>query len=79
MIYLDVTGACRLALQTGIPRTTRALYALIQEMGAEVTPIVWQPFLNSYTELSPRSRALLEDPLKVFKNSSAQIRGCMMC
>ena len=62
MIYLDVTGACRLALQTGIPRTTRALYALIQEMGAEVTPIVWQPFLNSYTELSPRSRALLEDP-----------------
>lgn len=60
MIYLDVTGACRLPLQTGIPRTTRALHAILRQMDEEVTPIVWQPFLNSYTELSPRARALLE-------------------
>lgn len=61
MIYFDVTAACRLALQTGIPRTTRALHSLIQGMEEEMIPIVWQPFLQSYTELSPRSVALLQD------------------
>ena len=65
MIYLDVTGGCRLPLQTGIPRTTRALHALLQRSGIPVTPLVWQPFRHCYTQLSRRGLELLENPLAV--------------
>ena len=56
MIYLDVTGACLLELEAGIPRTTRGLWSLLQR---EATPVFWQPFRGRYTELSTRSRRLL--------------------
>ena len=62
MIYLDVTAACRLPLQTGIPRTTRGLYHLTHTAGVAFEPIVWQPFLFSFTEVSPRARTVLENP-----------------
>ena len=62
MIYLDVTGACRLRLQTGIPRTTRAIHALLTQSGEQVHSLAWQPFLHSYTELSLPAQRLLEDP-----------------
>jgi glycosyltransferase involved in cell wall biosynthesis len=62
MIYLDVTGACRLPLQTGIPRVTRALYRLLRDSAVALQPIAWQPFLFGYTEISPRARGLLENP-----------------
>lgn len=60
MIYLDVTGACLLPLQSGIPRTTRGLWQLLREKEGEVTPVFWQPFRGCYTWLSPRARQLLE-------------------
>lgn len=64
MIYLDVTGACRLPLQTGIPRTTRALYKLIRDGGglSDMLPVAWQPFTANYTSLSPRAVGLLHTP-----------------
>jgi len=62
MIYVDVTGACLLPLQSGIPRTTRGVYRLLEKDFPEITPIFWQPFRGSYTKLSPRARALLDDP-----------------
>jgi glycosyltransferase involved in cell wall biosynthesis len=63
MIYVDVTGACLLPLQSGIPRTTRGLYQLLGDQSpGKITPLVWQPFRGGYTQLSSRSRALLDDP-----------------
>ena len=64
MIYLDVTAGCLLPLQSGIPRMTRGLWKLLRENASEVTPCFWQPFRASYTRLSSRSRALLENPLE---------------
>jgi glycosyltransferase involved in cell wall biosynthesis len=69
MIYLDVTNACRLPLQTGIPRTSRALYQLLRNASAPLCAIAWQPFLFSYTEMSGRTQALLENP---FASDSGQ-------
>ena len=62
MIYLDVTGACRLPLQTGIPRTTRELFSGLQRLLSDVCPVVWQPFTAKYTHLSPRAERMLRDP-----------------
>jgi glycosyltransferase involved in cell wall biosynthesis len=72
MIYLDVTGGCRLPLQTGIPRATRALHALLERSGIPVTPVVWQPFRHGYTSLSPRGRELLEGHLGINTGKDAK-------
>ena len=70
MIYLDVTAACRVPLQTGIPRTTRALYRLLCDAALPLCSIAWQPFLFGYTALSSRARSLLEAPFSPGENSS---------
>jgi len=63
MIYVDVTGACLLPLQSGIPRTTRGVYRWLGDhFPGEVTPLFWQPFRSGYTRLSGRAQALLQDP-----------------
>jgi glycosyltransferase involved in cell wall biosynthesis len=63
MIYVDVTAACLLPLQSGIPRMTRGIYRLLNEhLPEEIIPVFWQPFRGCYTKLSARSRMLLEDP-----------------
>jgi len=63
MIYVDVTGACLLPLQSGIPRTTRGVYRLLGDhLPGTVTPLFWQPFRGGYTQLSSRARTLLQDP-----------------
>jgi glycosyltransferase involved in cell wall biosynthesis len=63
MIYVDVTGACLLPLQSGIPRTTRGIYRLLGDyLPGKVTPIAWQPFRAHYTGLSSRARTLLQNP-----------------
>jgi glycosyltransferase involved in cell wall biosynthesis len=61
MMYLDVTGGCTLPLQAGIPRTTRELHRLASLRLRDVVPIRWQPFRNTYTRLSPRATAVLEN------------------
>jgi glycosyltransferase involved in cell wall biosynthesis len=62
MIYADVTSACLLPLQSGIPRTTRGIYRLLVDHEPGVVPLFWQPFRGTYTELSPRARKLLDNP-----------------
>jgi glycosyltransferase involved in cell wall biosynthesis len=63
MIYVDVTGACLLPLQSGIPRTTRGVYRLLGDhFSGKITPLFWQPFRGGYTQLSSRARTLLQDP-----------------
>jgi len=62
MIYVDVTSACLLPLQSGIPRTTRGIHQLLVDHVTEISPLFWQPFRNTYTELSPRARQLLDNP-----------------
>jgi glycosyltransferase involved in cell wall biosynthesis len=63
MIYVDVTGACLLPLQSGIPRTTRGIYRLLDDhLPGETIPIFWQPFRGGYTQLSSRARTLLQNP-----------------
>ncbi len=61
MLYLDVTGGCTLPLQSGIPRTTRELHRLAGTRLGHVLPIRWQPFRSSYTRLSGRATAVLEN------------------
>ncbi len=60
MLYLDVTGGCTLPLQSGIPRTTRELHRLIGKR-PDVLPVRWQPFRSTYTRLSRRATAVLEN------------------
>jgi len=61
MIYVDVTGACLLPLQSGIPRTTRGLYRLLGDhFPGELTPLFWQTFRGSFTELSRHAQTLLQ-------------------
>lgn len=62
MIYADVTSACLLPLQSGIPRTTRGLYRQLVGHAGGVTPLMWQPFYHGYTKLPARAGRLLEDP-----------------
>jgi glycosyltransferase involved in cell wall biosynthesis len=62
MIYLDVTGGCVLPLQSGIPRITRELYRLARTNLPGFTPVRWQPFRRTYTRLSRRAIALLQNP-----------------
>jgi glycosyltransferase involved in cell wall biosynthesis len=61
MLYLDVTGGCTLPLQTGIPRTTRELHRLAGTRLRDILPIRWQPFRSTYTRLSRRAVAVLEN------------------
>jgi glycosyltransferase involved in cell wall biosynthesis len=61
MFYIDVTGGCTLPLQSGIPRTTRELHRLAGTRLREVVPIRWQPFRSTYTRLSRRAVAVLEN------------------
>lgn len=70
MLYVDVTAACLLPLQSGIPRTTRGIYRLLAENEPEkIAPIFWQPFRHSYTKLSSRSQSLLDDPFSAATSS----------
>jgi len=70
MIYVDVTGACLLPLQSGIPRTTRGVYQLlVEQKSKEIRPLFWQPFRGCYTDLSIRAQALLRDPFSVIASS----------
>jgi glycosyltransferase involved in cell wall biosynthesis len=62
MIYVDVTSACLLPLQSGIPRTTRGIHRLLLDHAPQSKPLSWQPFRGAYTELSPRARQLLDNP-----------------
>lgn len=62
MLFADVTAACLLPLQSGIPRTTRGVFRWLADRRPEVVPLMWQPFVHGYTRLPPAARRLLDDP-----------------
>lgn len=55
MIYLDVTSACRSALNTGVKRIQRGLHA----SRPDAHPVCWQSAHYSYRELDASDRATL--------------------
>jgi glycosyltransferase involved in cell wall biosynthesis len=78
MIYLDVTGGCTLPLQSGIPRTTRAIARLAWTRLRDVMPIRWQPFRGAYTRLSERATALLENHLPETRRAPRDTTGPLL-
>jgi len=61
MIYVDVTGACQSALNTGTKRMQRGLHSFLsRHVGSQ--PIVWQSMLGAYRVPTPGDLAKLETP-----------------
>lgn len=59
MIYLDVTSACRSALNTGVRRMQRYLHERLRER-SDYRPVVWQTILSRYCPVSAGDLAMLE-------------------
>lgn len=62
MIYIDVSDSCRSPMNTGIQRVVRGLFRGLRDAGQPVTPMLWEPALESYCALSQRERGFLEQP-----------------
>jgi glycosyltransferase involved in cell wall biosynthesis len=69
-ILLDVTSACTSSLNTGIQKTIRGLFKAL-EPRAEVTPLVWNDWLRSYAQLTPRQRRFLTRPFSASSGTTA--------
>jgi glycosyltransferase involved in cell wall biosynthesis len=65
--FLDVTGSCRSARNTGVQRVTRQIYrALTDQPSTSVVPICWNRLGNFYHLLGPREFACLSTPFKKY-------------
>src|SRR6266568_6394904 len=71
MIYLDVTGSCKAAKNTGIQRMTRSIYAHLRERLA-VTPIAWNKVGIHYQHLGRREMRILKAPFRIFSRATAK-------
>jgi glycosyltransferase involved in cell wall biosynthesis len=76
MIFLDVTGSCKSAKNTGIQRMTRRIFL---ELGkhASVRPICWNTTGNRYHRLDRRELEILEAPFLALPQATARpdLRG----
>ena len=61
MIYLDVTSSCKSPLNTGVQRVVRGLFRSLSAI-TPITPLVWDPGLETYCKLSGRERGFLTNP-----------------
>lgn len=61
MIYLDVTSSCKSPMNTGVQRVVRGLHDSLSGL-TPVTPLVWDPCLQTYCKLSAREHGFLVDP-----------------
>ena len=59
MIYLDVTSACRSALNTGVKRVQRGMHVSLRDR-PDYRPICWQSARRAYRDLDNEDRAVLE-------------------
>lgn len=59
MIYLDVTGACRSPLNTGVKRIQRGMHASLRSR-ADYHPVCWQAARRAYRDLNEEDHATLE-------------------
>lgn len=70
MIYLDATSAASSAMNMGVQRTVRGVYALLKSRFA-VTPVRWDFRAKRYAQLSERERNFLDHPFASYRQSSA--------
>ena len=71
VIYLDVTSSCKSPMNTGVQRVVRALFRSLSAL-APVTPLVWDPGLESYCTLSHPERGFLENPFRYAREGDAE-------
>ncbi len=70
MIYLDVTSAASSAVNMGVQRTVRGLYAHLK-IREPITPVRWDFFSKRYSRLSLREQNFLDHPFASYKQSEA--------
>ncbi|MES2310470.1 MAG: glycosyltransferase [Verrucomicrobiota bacterium] len=60
--WIDVTNTCKSAINTGVPRTVRGIYQILQQYG-QVTPLRWDHPSQSYCRLTPTEQRALDGDL----------------
>jgi glycosyltransferase involved in cell wall biosynthesis len=63
MVFVDVTGSCRSAKNTGMQRATRGLFRHLA-LRTALQPICWNVFGNCYQLLGKREFLILEQPFR---------------
>ncbi|MGO9610828.1 MAG: glycosyltransferase [Verrucomicrobiia bacterium] len=71
MLYLDVTSSCKSPMNTGVQRMVRGMFAGIGRR-LPVTPLLWNPKLNSYCHLSESELRFLTEPFARHRDASAK-------
>ena len=61
--WIDVTNTCKSALNTGVPRTVRGIYRILQKQG-KVTPVRWDQPLRQYCLLTSTEKRALDGDLQ---------------
>ena len=69
MIYLDVTSAASSAVNMGVQRTVRGLYAHLKNW-REVTPLRWDFRAKRYARLSVREQNFLDHPFASYQQAT---------
>ena len=70
-VFIDVTGACRSPLNTGMQRMTRRIFAELDRR-LNVQPISWNKAGNFYTELGKKEFRCLTQPFEVRSSAGAR-------
>ena len=69
---MDVTSSCKSPINTGVQRVVRGIFRSMMAGGVPVTPLAWEPRLQSYCTLSGRERRFLEAPFSDRKSRKAR-------
>ena len=75
-LFIDVTNSCRSARNTGMQRTTRRLFAELEQR-MPVTPICWNKLAHFYHRLGDTESKFLRTPFHDYKRAVAlpEMRG----
>lgn len=66
-VFIDVTGSCKSAKNTGVQRVTRRIFAALSRQ-ASVVPICWNRLGNYYHHLGDRELGRLTKPFNEYKS-----------
>jgi len=72
VLYLDVTSSCKSPMNTGVQRMVRGIFLGLSRCRADVMPLLWNPRLNSYCQLSPSELRFLVQPFANHQRASAR-------
>jgi glycosyltransferase involved in cell wall biosynthesis len=75
-VFIDVTNSCRSARNTGMQRTTRRLFAELEQR-VSVTPVCWSRLGHFYHRLGDTETMYLRTPFKQYRRPVAlpEFRG----